>query len=205
LNSHCSEARACGETKRRTGLGGELHAFPTGDDGGGQAIPGDVHRGACHVQQRVHAQQTPADPVAALLVEVRELRIAMERLASATPRMQLLTSRLTIQEERANRASRDLEGVRSELENIRTEIQALRMQAKMVEDSLPREAEPRQREELERQKHMLATRLETLAAREQFLRNREAEAIGIVGQEQARWQELSSRLDELERALEGRK
>ena len=155
--------------------------------------------------QRVQAQQARPDPIAELLVEVRELRIAMERLASAGPRMQLLTSRLAIQEERANRAARDLEGIRSEIENARNETQGLRMQAKMVEDTLPKTAEPRERDELERQTPMIPGRLDALTARDQVLRAREAEAVGTVGQEQARWHDLSLRLDELERALENRR
>jgi len=153
----------------------------------------------------VQPQQAKADPLVELLAEVRELRVAMERLASAAPRMQLLTSRLTIQEERVNRTARDLESLRSQIDSTRTMAQALRAQAKRIDEGLSDATDPRERGDLERRKQEMNAELEALGAREQALRGREADALGALGLEQARWEELSGRLDDLERVLDGRR
>jgi len=65
------------------------------------------------------AGQAPAgqeqDLTAALLVEVRGLRQAMERMASAGPRIQLALGRLQLQEQRVNAMLRRHDEVRAHI------------------------------------------------------------------------------------------
>jgi len=59
--------------------------------------------------------QSPADPIAALLVEVRALRIAMQQNATLAPRVQLTLARLNIEEQRIGQLASQLDQVRREL------------------------------------------------------------------------------------------
>src|SRR5262245_29540399 len=65
-------------------------------------------------QQAAGSGQNP-DTLAALLVEVRGLRAAMEQMASAGPRVQLAMGRLQLQEQRINTLMRQVDGIRNEL------------------------------------------------------------------------------------------
>ena len=74
--------------------------------------------------------QSPAPPpagdvLAALLVEVRGLRAAMEQMASAGPRVQLFASRLQLQEGRMNNMARRLDTVRDSLAGAQREVARL--------------------------------------------------------------------------------
>ena len=69
------------------------------------------------------AAATPPDTIAALLVEVRGLRAAMEQMAAAGPRVQLALGRLQLQEQRINTLVRRLEEVRAALTPARQKLQ----------------------------------------------------------------------------------
>ena len=64
------------------------------------------------------AQTAGGDTIAALLVEVRQLRIAMERAATTTPQVQLLGARLSVQNERLARVERDHDNAKRELDDL---------------------------------------------------------------------------------------
>ena len=64
------------------------------------------------------AQTAAGDTIAALLVEVRQLRIAMERAATTTPQVQLLGARLSVQNERLARVERDHDNAKRELDDL---------------------------------------------------------------------------------------
>ena len=63
-----------------------------------------------------------SDTLAALLVEVRGLRAAMEQMASAGPRVQLAMGRLQLQEQRVNTLVRQLEAIRNDLAAITARV-----------------------------------------------------------------------------------
>src|SRR2546425_3411941 len=71
--------------------------------------------------------QTPpaTDVVAALLTEVHELRLAMERSATVAPRVQLTLARLNIQEQRTVVLSRDLDQIRQQQASANLETKKL--------------------------------------------------------------------------------
>ena len=71
------------------------------------------------------ATATPPETLAALLVEVRGLRAAMEHMAAAGPRVQLALGRLQLQEQRVNTLVRRLEEVRNNLTQGRKGLDAL--------------------------------------------------------------------------------
>ena len=143
------------------------------------------------------------DVLAALLVEVKGLRAAMEQMASAGPRVQLFASRLQLQEARINGMVRRLDAVRDSVASVQRDYDRARDEIKRFETSLGSAVGPH-REELEQ---MLPGRRRDAAAMKSTLDRHIAEEAQLANDitiEQARWTEINQRLDELERALSKR-
>ena len=143
--------------------------------------------------------------LSALLVEVRALRVAMERAASTTPQIQLLAARLTVQNERFSRATRDADAVHQELDQIASQTAMFSSRAAQIEEFLGRETDPARVRDLKSDQVGIKAQVEELGAQETRLRGREAELSNVVSAEQAQWAELNRRLDELERELAARR
>jgi predicted nucleic acid-binding Zn-ribbon protein len=153
---------------------------------------------------RAQATTTPPEVLAALLVEVRGLRAAMEHMASAGPRVQLALGRLQLQEQRINTLVRRLEEIRASLTQDRKELDAVTEQMARLERASREVAEPEMRRDLEDQ----LKGLKTAAARANLevlrLQNDEAALVQDMSTEQGHWTELNQRLETLERSLGGR-
>ena len=152
------------------------------------------------------AGQAPAgqdqDLVAALLVEVRGLREAIERMTAAGPRIQLALGRLQLQEQRVNTMLRRHDEVKAHIASTETQFGQMRDAQARLDEELRRLTDPRERERLESEAGMLKSMLERLAAE---LARRQAEEIGVaqaVASEQSRWMDLNARLEALERELQ---
>jgi chromosome segregation ATPase len=139
----------------------------------------------------VRAQSAPAsDPQAALLAEVRQLRLAIEEMSSAGARVQLVLGRLQLQEQRLNNMLRRLETVRAELEGMQQEHDNLQRQHLDAEKEAAESTDPKHR-----------VQLAGLAARLQQRQTEENTLSADINTEQARWTDFNHRLEELERAL----
>ncbi len=144
----------------------------------------------------------PENVQAALLVEVRGLRAAMEQMASAAPRVQLALGRLQLQEQRVNTMLRRLEAVRDSLATaqgavVEHQTQIARLEAALRTGTAP----PEVREQFT---HQIAAHRDELArplAEVQRLTAEEASLVSDIAGEQTRWSDFNQRLDELERAL----
>jgi predicted nucleic acid-binding Zn-ribbon protein len=147
------------------------------------------------------AQSGGADALSALLVEVRQLRIAMERAATTTPHIQLLRTRLSIQNDRLARAERDYSTVRQQLESVSGQVSQLTAQIEELENQSARETEPERQRMLGAEQVAMKRRAAELTAGEQQLRVRESELAATLGSEQNQWAELNRRLDEVERSI----
>lgn len=145
------------------------------------------------------------DTLSALLVEVRALRVAMERAASTTPQIQLLAARLTVQNERLSRASRDADAAHQELDRVLAETSSLTTRAVQMEEMLSRETDPQRVRDLKSDQQGIKAMLEERSGQEARIRARDNELANEVAVEQAQWAELNRRLDELERELAGRR
>jgi hypothetical protein len=165
--------------------------------------------GAAVMGVLVYAGQTaPAakseDVLPALLVEVKGLRAAMERMASAGPRVQLFVSRLQLQEGRIDGMIRRLDTLRATLGTARDEMEVAQQKVTRLETQLASGVSNLERDELTavltHTKREMADRKVTAAR----LSAEEAQLTQDLTVEQGRWTEISQRLDELERALAGR-
>jgi hypothetical protein len=152
----------------------------------------------------VARQQTPSDPITALLAEVRQLRLAMERSLTVSPRIQLLTSRLSAQRDVMQPLALELSAIRQQLSKASANVRSHTARFHELEDLVERETEiePERRKLMEREQAAMKAAMENYAAEEQDLRNREADLANALAVEQAHWNELTRRLDELERMLD---
>jgi chromosome segregation ATPase len=164
-------------------------------------IPGGTAGTRVSASQQAQPAAT-TDSMSLLLAEVRALRIAMERQASMGPRIQLTVARLSIEEQRVTHLSSQLDSIREQLSTAGNATGGgMKERLAEIERSLTIEADPTKRAALESEHQGLKQAMSDSAATEQRLRERENETAQALASEQARWSELSSRLDELERSL----
>ena len=141
-----------------------------------------------------------------LLVEVRGLRVAMERAATVGARIQLLVARVQMQEQRIAELSRRAVTVREELGNIDTQIaqhSGMLKQFGLAESSgrMPPEEQRAMEGMLEMHKQQIAI----AEKRRQDLLAEEAQLAQQIAADQGRWSDVNTQLDELERSLMPRK
>jgi chromosome segregation ATPase len=151
------------------------------------------------------AQSHSGDPLAALLNEVHQLRLTMERAAATTPQIQLLATRLAVQNERVSSATRDVVTIRREIDQAASEVAMLKFQEGKVEDGLATDTDPTRRLAWADRQSAIKQAIEQVSAKEQRLRAREAEMSTALAAEQTQWMELNRRLDELEREIAARR
>ena len=132
----------------------------------------------------------------ALVTEIRALRADVNRVAGANIRAQLVFGRLQLQEQRTVTLSRQLDALQQELANVSQQRIDAQERLKSIEESTTIKHE--EREDGIRQFRMI---IRDRQRAEQALRQRESSLSALVAEEQARWNDFSSRLDELERAL----
>jgi predicted nucleic acid-binding Zn-ribbon protein len=140
--------------------------------------------------------------VQALLAEVRQLRLALERSAIVAPRIQVMLQRMQMQQDAANRASKDLDDVRNQIANLANQERSMTTQLKEMEKGAETEQDPVRRKSLENESRMFKGMLENQATSMTQLRAREAETEGRLQTEQAKLSELNERLNVLERQLD---
>jgi len=152
------------------------------------------------------AQSHGSDTLAALLTEVRLLRLAMERSATI-PQIQLLGTRLTVQNDRLQRAISSHETAQTVLQQLlnaigenRIQLQNADEEARSIVGPTGGERSGREREIVARQS-ALKEQLAILTAQEPQLRGRESELAAAVAAEQNQWLRLNRRLDEVEQSL----
>ena len=146
-------------------------------------------------------QQPTQDTLAALLVEVRGLRGAIEQMASVGPSIQLAMGRLQLQEQRINTLVRRADGIRDALVAAHKRAGEIQDRAGNLQRALEDSTEPAHRSNIESQLPVLKQDLARVLAEIQRLQTEESEAAAQVSNEQARWTEINQRLEDLDRAL----
>jgi len=141
------------------------------------------------------------DTLAALLVEVRGLRAAMEQMASVGPSIQLAMGRLQLQEQRISTLVRRADSLRDALVAAHKHTGELQDQVGNAQRELEGNTEPQRRSELQGVLPLLKQELARATAEIQRLQTEESEAAGQVASEQGRWGEINQRLEELDRTL----
>lgn len=148
---------------------------------------------------RAQSSQTPsADServMKALLEEVRQLRIALERINLSAYRAQIMVERMRAQQERVERLRRDLESVRNQMNELKLSQEQMAGLSKDVEAQM----NAGKIDEVEYK--MLKNQLEQHTQREQQLREREIQLNTELDIERNNLLALNDRLDALEREM----
>ncbi len=155
------------------------------------------------VSVAVLGQQPAAQPdsTAALVQELRALRVVVEQMLAANVRVQLLMGRLQLQETRILSLARQSTDIEGRLAGLRLEKDGLAMQQKVFAFMPDKTEDPKEREEAKRQTEALTERLKEIDARYLALQNEQATIQQTIATEQNRWGDFNQRLEELERLL----
>jgi chromosome segregation ATPase len=151
----------------------------------------------------VSAQTSGASDTAtlqALLTEVRQLRIAVEKASLIAPRMQITLQRLGAQQQNVTRISQQLDEVRKQIEHETTRYAHVGQEITDLEQQLSREPDATRRKQLE---DIQASRKRIIADQStiQQLRTRENEIASSLQNERATLTELNDRLNAIDRLL----
>lgn len=151
------------------------------------------------------SQQTDAT-IQALLSEVRQLRMALERSAVVAPKIQVTLQRIQLQQDFVTRLSRQVDEARELAARPAREQMDMSNHLKATEALLSQESDPARRKVMEEDIRRLKTHMEQFSE-QQKLRDaqqqaRETELAGRLQAEQAKLDELNDRLNTLERQLE---
>ena len=146
-------------------------------------------------------QSLPSDngqPMQALVNEVRQLRLAIERSNLSAYQAQVTLERLRWQQPRVDRLKEKLEAVRAEIAELRSRQTSAPEDLKYIENELRKETDPGKRRELEQSQLLLKRQPEALVQLEQ----QESQLLVQLQPEQARLNELNERLDAAQKELE---
>jgi predicted nucleic acid-binding Zn-ribbon protein len=151
----------------------------------------------------VVAAQGPAsnDPMRELLLEVRALRVSLERAMQTGPRIQLFAARVQMQEQRILDVTRRLTSARSAIRGIDEELQGISHSMQELESHVRRVTDADERQAIDDRIQNFKSRVQISTSQRQELMNEEGMLAQQLAQEEARWQAINDRLEELERSL----
>jgi chromosome segregation ATPase len=152
------------------------------------------------VDQSPQSDNTQA--MQALVNEVRQLRLAIQRSDLNTYHAQVTLERLRLQQQRVDRLSEKLETVRTKISETKSHQANLKDQIEQMEEAIAKVPDPNRRRELERDLRNWKRGLEQILQQESQAREEEARLTGQLQIEQANLNELNERLDELQKELE---
>jgi|SRR5450755_1751306 chromosome segregation ATPase len=136
----------------------------------------------------------------ALLAEVRQLRLTVERTLSLGPRMQLLLQRAQFQDQKVSRISQQLDEVRKQIAAETARQASVNERLIKIEQDISAESDPGRRAQLED----MRGGLKMIAGNgpDQQFRVRESELSNALAVEQAALTDYNEKLDGLERQLQ---
>ncbi|NOT61987.1 MAG: hypothetical protein HOP19_17365 [Acidobacteria bacterium] len=146
--------------------------------------------------------ESDAQTVKALLDEVRQLRLVLQRNSVATYRAQVTLERLKLQQSQVNELTRELVELRNRIKELERNASAITghlAEAERMVASAPTPAERSMREMMLKQ---LKSEIEDGTQQIRDLREREPQLAARLQTEQAKLNELNESLDKLERELE---
>lgn len=144
-----------------------------------------------------------AATIQALLNEVRQLRLAIERSTLTVPRMQIALQRMQMQQQRVDQLSQRVHESKAKVTAAAEENSHLVSDLQQMETRLPQEQDPSMRKQLDERIRGVKQHLQSLGAREGQQRAHEVEAAGQLQREQAKLEELGRQLAALEASLGG--
>src|SRR5262249_37781338 len=137
----------------------------------------------------------------ALLNEVRQLRLAIQRSNLNAYHAQVTFERVRMQQQRVDRLNEKLSEAREQIARMKMEEAQLPEYARGVESKLSQETDPAKRRELEDRQKQLKFEMERLSQIEAHQRETESQLNAQLQIEQAKLNELNDGLDALQKEL----
>jgi len=148
------------------------------------------------------AQGDNEQTMQALLNEVRQLRLAIQRSNLSAYHAQLIIERMRSQRQLMDRLAERLRETRDRIANGKIPQAEFQHELKKIERLLSQDWPAERRQDMEEQQDMFKTRLAALAKEETRLQEVESQLTAQLQIEQARLAELNDQLDALQRELE---
>ena len=157
---------------------------------------------ACTLTPLSSAQSPDSASLQALVTEIHQLRLAVERASATTPKIQITLQRLQLQEQRVTRISEQLAEVRKQIaaSSERNPFPSTFIQS--LNTKLDQEQDTTRKKAIEEQLHQLTAMMEQQGRMLQQMRTQEAELAASLRIEQAKAEELNDHLAALERTLD---
>lgn len=174
-------------------------ACTVADDTGASRISGVREENSPAAQVREPVMLATDGSLAALTAEVRELRLTMLELTRSHAETQALSGYLAAQEDRVGNVAERLDAARREVDLAAESGQQIEIEIAMISEDLSRATDASQRSALEQ--HLAGARAEQERRRLvlQQARDRESELSRALQLEEAQWNELVSRAENLTR------
>lgn len=159
----------------------------------------------------LRAQERKIEPVKeddkpvlkALLEEVRQLRLALQRSNALSHRLQITVERLRLQQARVDSLTRSLDNVRVRVADLKSARPQIEEQIKYAEEVVGRATEQNRRDEIQQHVKEMKARSASWSREEEQLREREM-ALNLELQiEQNKLNQLNGELENLIRQLDG--
>jgi predicted nucleic acid-binding Zn-ribbon protein len=149
------------------------------------------------------AQNSSSDPptLQALLAEVHQLRLALERSSQIAPRIQIAVERLKLQQDQVARTARLLEEIRHDMDARRSGLARTQQRLETIAAESGQATDPGKHRELDEASKMMKLESDQVEKSLQQMQAREGELASQLQSEQSRLTELNDRLDQIERVL----
>jgi hypothetical protein len=156
----------------------------------------------CSFAPQSSAQSPDSPSLQALVTEIHQLRLAVERTGAATPKIHITLLRLQLQEQRVTRISEQLADVRKQIaaSSERNPFPSTFIQS--LNTKLDQEQDATRKKAIEEQVHQMTAMMEQQGRMLQQMRTQEAELAASLRIEQAKAEELNDHLAALERTLD---
>jgi hypothetical protein len=138
----------------------------------------------------------------ALLNEVRQLRLAIQRSNLSAYKSQITIERIRSQQQSVDRLADRLRDARNQLAGIKMPQADFQSELKRIEARLNQEGDVEKRKILEEEQERFKNRLAMLAQEEARIRENESQLAAQLQIEQGRLTDLNDQLDVLQRELE---
>jgi chromosome segregation ATPase len=128
--------------------------------------------------------------IAALTAEIRQLRIAVQELASGQQAAQTLSATLSVQQNRVERAAEQLQNIRVNIEGVTFQIDQIEARLTSLSDELALATDLDRRQNLERQIRQARQQKSGFESQLQRARSQESELLLAFQNEQRQMDEL---------------
>jgi hypothetical protein len=146
------------------------------------------------------AQQPESNLLQALISEVHQLRLSIERSNTVVPKMQITLTRIQMQQQKVEQRERELQAIRTKIDDAQAGRERMLTAQRQIDQQAAQSQDPAQKKQLEEAITAVRNSLEEQNLREQQGRAQESAAAGQLKVEQAKLQELEQQLDRLEKS-----